>query len=316
MSFKSKYVLLSFTLTLILAFSLVASSRSIAELENMVDTEMIPEVRQAAAMALGEKYKESDMTLSELEEIATTATRKETRQATVPALAQRYADVTAIGSSAAAQTQAKELQGRLMETESAPLKEAMGDALTSFFVAFNINGVEGYGVKDLEKTIEESECGTLKKAAAEALASIYPNSKGADELETMIKETESELIKEAAAKALALLYSSPMSPVLSVEDLQKMATDEDLGQWMRKAAGMAFGKLADQEMTIAELETLAKNPPTPQLGMGASAALARALKESDKTENELLNMIAPVSGVGSSYYREALVQALADRFAL
>lgn len=285
-----------------------------AELKEIATTDFIPEVREAASQALSQLYLKSDMTQAELEEVVKTAQTANLREAAVPALAQVYGDVSGITTSKEAQAMAKDLEKKATKNENPLIRKAAGMALADYYTAFNLNGVEGYGVKDLEKIAKQGKTEALQNAAVEALAAIYPNVKNSEELKDLIAEAENDNIKKAASQALAIRYAGPFPPTPSLEKLKAMATNPELSKWVRAAAGDAFGKLAVDKLGIEKLTELAKNGETTELRSGAGKALAKALIESQKSEQELLGMVVAASTAETEAYRKALIEALADRY--
>lgn len=306
-------VLLVMASLLLLAVSPILA-RSEAELKDIATTDFIPEIREAAALAVGRLYLQSDMTVQKLEEVAITAATAELKDAAVPALAKLYGDVSELTTSEEAQEKAVELEMKAVEAENEQVRKAAGLALASFYTTFNLKGVGGYTTEYLESIAKEGRTEAIQNAAVEALSAIYPNTKSAEELKTLIAEAESEKIKEAASKALSLRYVGPSPPSPSVEELQAMAADPDLDKWVRAAAGHTFGKLAADELSIDELTTLAKKGATAKLQAGAGEALAEALINSDKTEQDLVKMVVAASSAETEAYRNAIVKALADRY--
>lgn len=289
-------------------------ARTKAELKEIATTDFIPEVREAAAEALSQMYLKSDMTQAELEEVVKTAETANLREAAVPALAQVYEDVSGITTSKEAQAMAKDLEKKATKNENPLIRKAAGIALADFYTTFNLNGVEGYGVEDLEKIAKQGKTESLQNAAVEALTAIYPNNKSAEELKDLIAKAESDKIKKAASEALAIRYAGPFPPSPGLEELKTMAANSELGKWVRAAAADTFGKLAVDKLGIEKLTDLAKNGETTELRSGAGMALAKALIKSEKTEQELLGMVVAASTAETEAYRNALIEALADRY--
>lgn len=289
-------------------------ARTKAELNEIATTDFIPEIRQAAALALSELYLESDMTVEELEEVTTTAATEELKEAAVPALAELYGDVSEVTTSEEAQEMAENLEKKAVEGENPQIRKAAGTALASFYTSFGIKGVEGYAAGDLEKIAKNGETEALQDAAVEALAAIYPNNKTTEELKDLIAEVENDKIKKAASQALAIRYAGPFPPSPGLEKLKTIAANLELDKWVRAAAGDAFGQMAAGELSIDELINLAKKGETTELQSGAGMALAKALIKSDKTEQELVGMVVAASTAETEAYRNALIEALAHRY--
>lgn len=301
--------------TFLLVFFLAAlgSGASRAKLEKIASSDAIYEYRAAAGMALSDVYAEAGIDQSELLGVATTGSTEEIRNAIIPALADLYRDVSDLTSSAELQVQAEGLRGKLSQADLPQVREAAARALSSYFVAFNLNDVDGYRMEDLEQLVESSEVEEIRYAAARALPSIYASEKSLEDLEDLLEGEASETIKEAAAEALGLRYGTSLFPNYSVEEMEQMAGNEELNPWHRKAAGIAFGRLAHQEKTLEELTRLTKAGATPELQNGATKALAEKLIQSEKTHRELLKMAVSATSWAPEPYRMAIVEALADR---
>ncbi len=315
---KSRVKVCSIVLLIIVSTLLLAGistfARSETELKEIAATDFIPEIREAAALALSKLYLESDMTVEELEEVATTTATEELKEAAVPALAGLYGDVSEITTSEEAQKIAENLEKRAVEGENPQIREAAGIALANFYTSFGVKGVEGYAAENLEEIAKNGETEALKNAAVEALSAIYPNIKTSEELKTLIAETESDKIKRAASEALAIRYVGPFPPSPSLEELKTMAANLELDKWVRAAAGNAFGQLSAGKLSMDELANLAKSGQTMELQSGAGMALAKALIESEKTEQELVGMVVAASTAETEAYRNSLIEALADRY--
>ncbi len=310
---------ISLALVLLVGFTFATVARPRAELESLATSEAVPGlVQEAAVEALAEVYVKSDLSLKKLESIAK-GDRAGLRKAAVPALVEKYGDVSNINTREKAQEKAKEVRKKAVSGETDAIKEAAGKALATFFTSFNLNGVKGYSTEDLEAlrfvVTDKVEFSGLQIAVTEALASIYPNEKSAEELKSMIKEAEYSMIEEAAYEALSVLYSSPLSPSMKFKELQKMAKDKELTPGERKAAGLAFGKLAAENLKLEKLTTLAKNGSTKAVRQGAGEGLAETLISSDKTEEDLMDMAALATKSSSEGYKLAVVRALANRLA-
>lgn len=286
-----------------------------SELKEIATTDFVPGIRAAAAMAVGKLYLEADLKVAELEKITVEAETAQLKEAAVPALAKAYGDVSGINTSEEAQKLAKDLEKKAAKGENSLIKRAAGMALASFYSSFSLKGVEGYTTEDLEKIAKQGEAEELQDAAVEALAVIYPNIKTAEELEALIADAGSKKIKEAASKALALRYIGPFAPSPGVQELKAMASDTELDKWIRASAGDAFGQLAADELGIDELSSLAKEGETAELQAGAGIALAKVLIESEKTEQDLIKLVVAASIAETEAYQNAVIEALADRYA-
>ncbi|MBS3786647.1 tandem-95 repeat protein [Candidatus Bipolaricaulota bacterium] len=294
-NFKKRSLVLTLALVLLVGFTFTSLARPRSELESLATSEAVPGlVQEAAVEALAEVYVRSDLSLEELEAIAT-GDEVNLREAAIPALVKKYGDVSEISTREKAQEKAKEIRKKAVSGETEAIKEAAGKSLANFFVSFNLSGVEGYSTEELEAigpiTSAEGEFSGLKLAVTEALSSIYPNEKSVEELKTLIKETDNAMVRQAAYQALAVRYSSPLAPSMELEELQKMAENEELSAGERKAAGIAFGEMAAEKMDAEELIDLSKNGSTRELRKGAGVAAGQALIDSTiKGESDLLEM--------------------------
>lgn len=318
-NFKKRSLVLTLALVLLVGFTFTSLARPRSELESLATSEAVPGlVQEAAVEALAEVYVRSDLSLEELEAIAT-GDEVNLREAAIPALVKKYGDVSEISTREKAQEKAKEIRKKAVSGETEAIKEAAGKSLANFFVSFNLSGVEGYSTEDLE-TLElvvsdKVEFSGLKLAVTEALSSIYPNEKSVEELKTLIKETDNAMVRQAAYQALAVRYSSPLAPSMELEELQKMAENEELSAGERKAAGIAFGEMAKENLKTEKLTSLAKDGATQELRQGAGEALAKTLIVSDRPEDELMSMVVSAMDVDSEEYKQAVVSALANRLA-
>ncbi len=307
--------LLTVVLVLGLLFFCVGPARasSIEELERQANSDFIPEVRAAASKALTQKYVEEELGTTKLEKVAGGARTDELRSAAVRAIASNFEDVKRVGSLKEALKKAKELEKTVRKGGSVELREAASQALGIYYLAFNLNEIDGYSLKALESTVKKGDHPGLAEAAATALESVYPNHYSADRLKELILETDNELLKRAAAGGLSILYYSQISPDISLEELREIASNEEIDSWLRKAAGDAYGELARTKVPAKKLKNLARNAETEELRQGAASAWSKVLINSDLSREELLGMACAATGYAPEAYRSALISALADR---
>ncbi|MFW6190025.1 MAG: hypothetical protein ACOC49_00050 [Candidatus Bipolaricaulota bacterium] len=303
-------VLVSLSLLTVAGF---VRGSTIEELEKRANADFIPELRKAASIALRKKYVQEEFESSRLEEIAKEARTRELKGSAIAALARNFEDVKRVGSLQEAKEKSEELEEIVKEGETSELKEAASRSLGIYYLAFNLNDIEGYTMRDLEKMAKTDEESGLRRAASTALESIYPNSYSAEELKELIRTSESELIKEAAAGALAIRYYSRISPDISLNHLREIASDEDKNVWLRKAAGIAFGEMARGDLEPDELKSLTRNGETREIRDGAARAWSLVLADSDRTRGELERMAGAATGYAPEAYRSALASALAER---
>lgn len=313
MAARARYIMVGLVLGLLFYGMGAARASSIEKLERQADSDFIPEVRAAASRALTEKYVEAEFEKPELEKVATGARTGELRSAAIRALASNFEDVKRVGSLKEAMKKAKELEKTVREGGSVELREAASQALGIYYLAFNLNEIEGYSMEALESKVTEGGHRGLAEAAATALESIYPNYYSADKLKDLIVETENKLLKRAAAGGLSIRYYSQISPDISLEELRKIASDEEMNPWLRKAAGDAYGELARGKIAAEDLKGLARNGETKEIRQGAASAWSRSLINSDLSRRELLRMACAATGYAPESYRSALITALADR---
>lgn len=309
---RSKSWVIFFGLALLFTWTNPAIGSSMDQLEKLTDSDFIPEVREAASEALARKYINQKISPSELVNIAENAGTEQLRNAAIEALTRRYGDAKRVGSLEEALEKANQLEEKVKTGETRAVRQAASSALGFYYLAFNVNEVEGYSVSDVEAIATGAEVSGLREAASIALESIYPNHYSADELIDLISSTSHEPIKQGAAGALAIRYSSQMPPDPGLETLRETAADEDENRWIREAAGRAFGELAS-DLETEQLKELALSGNTAEIRAGAADAWSRALIRSDKTQEELLRMASAATGFAPSAYRKAITIALADR---
>jgi len=313
MAARTRLVLVGLVLGLLFYGIGAARASSIEKLERQANSDFIPEVRAAASRALTEKYVEAEFESTELEKVAKKARTDELRGAAIRALTSNFEDVKRVGSLKEAMKKAKELEKTVRKADSVELREAASRALGIYYLAFNLNEIEGYSMEALEKKVTEAGHRGLAEAAATALESIYPNHYSAEKLKDLIIATENELLQKAAAGALSIRYYSQISPDISLEELQEIASDESTNPWLRKAAGDAYGELARGEVPAEELKELARKGVTKEIRQGAASAWARKLINSDLSREKLFRMACAATGYAPEAYRSALISALADR---
>ncbi len=290
-----------------------AWAHSLEELESLAASDFIPEVRAAASEALTKKYVQGDLELDRLRAVAASARTDQPKTAAVRALAKEFEDVKKVGSLQEALTKAKELEEKVVKGDSAEVKEAASMALGLYYLAFNLNKVEGYSMEELEEVAIGGNPVGLREAASTALKSIYPNHYSGSELEELIRNSSHKTIQRGAAGALAIRYTSQMPPNPSLEELRKTASDEKNNRWLRKAAGQAFGELAREVTDPEVLKKIASSGDTEEIRQGAASAWANYLIGSEKSGHELLQMACATTGSAPPAYQQALVTALADR---
>jgi len=313
MAARARFVLVGLVLGLLFYGMGAAGASSIEKLERQANSDFIPEVRAAASRALTEKYVEAELEKAELENVATGARTDELKSAAIRALTSNFEDVKRLGSLKEAMKKAKELEKTVQEGDSAELKEAASQALGIYYLAFNLNEIEGYSMEALEAKVTETGHRGLAEAAATALESIYPNYHSAEELKDLIVDTENKLLKRAAAGGLSIRYYSQISPDISLQELREIASDESINPWLRKAAGEAYGEIARAEVQVEDLKDIARHGGTKEIRQGAANAWARKLVNSDISRGKLLRMACAATGYAPEAYRSALISALADR---
>jgi hypothetical protein len=212
-----------------------------------------------------------------------------------------------------AREKAKDLEKKIRTETPSEISRAASSALSLYYIAFNLNNIEGYSMDNLEKVAVESDIGGIRTAAADALESIYPNYYSASELIDLINNSPHESVKRGAAGALAIRYYSQMSPNPDLAELKKIASDETKNRWIREAAGRAFGELAADEMNSAALEDLVMSGKTEEIRFGAARAWSRKLIRSEKSQQDLLRMVCAATGFAPPAYRAAVTSALASR---
>ncbi|MFW6048888.1 MAG: hypothetical protein ACOC88_01815 [Candidatus Bipolaricaulota bacterium] len=314
MSAKRKFVLVALLLAALpVILPGVAQGYSESQLETLANSDFITEVRAAASQALIKLYAERDISIEELKVTAGTARTEDLRNAAKSALVKKYEDVKEISSLEEVKKKTKEMERQTAAGESPELREASSKALGLFYLALNLNNVSGYSMEELEEIATGGAEELIRLAAADALGSIYPNYYFAEDLKEIIATSESDLIKEAAATALSIRYYTQMSPNLSVEELEEIATSVEEDRWLRRAAGRAYGKLAWKEVDPKDVKDLVIEGRTEEIRRGASDAWTKYLINSDKSETELLRMACAATEVSPGEYKDAVVSALAER---
>ncbi|MEF8836863.1 MAG: hypothetical protein V5A87_03325 [Candidatus Bipolaricaulota bacterium] len=310
---RSKSLVIIVGLAFLFSWTNPAIGSSIDKLEKLADSDFIPEVREAASRALARKYINQKTSPSELINIAENAGTDQLRNAVISALTRRYEDAKRLGSLKEALEKASQLEEKVKSGEIPAVREAASSALGFHYLAFNVNEVEGYSLREVEAIATGAEDSGLRKAGSVALEYIYPNHYSADELTELITSTSHETIKRGAAGALAIRYSSQMPPNPDLNTLREIASDENESRWIREASGRAFGELASDQVKSDQLKELALSGNTAEIRAGAADAWSRALIRSEKTQGELLRMASAATGFAPSDYRKAITVALADR---
>ncbi|MBS3786864.1 hypothetical protein KGY79_01560 [Candidatus Bipolaricaulota bacterium] len=310
---RPKYLVFIVSLFLFFTWTSPAIGSSIDKLENLSDSDFIPEVRRAASRALARKYIDQKIPATELTQKAENAGTVQLREAVIEALTRRYKDAKRVGSLEEALKKANELEEKVKVGEIPAVREAASSALGLYYLAFNLHDVEGYSMGELENKAIEAKDSGLKKAAATSLEFVYPNHYTAKGLIDLINSTSHKWIKRGSAGGLAIRYYSEMSPNPKLETLREMASDENESRFIREAAGRAFGKLALDQVNSEQLEELALSGNTEEIREGAAEAWSRKLTRSEKTQEELLRMASAATGFAPPAYRSAITTALADR---
>ncbi|MCF7889936.1 hypothetical protein K9M78_01810 [Candidatus Bipolaricaulota bacterium] len=310
---RSKFLVIIVGLVLFFTWTSPAIGSSIDQLEKLADSDFIPEVRKAASKALARKYVDQKIPPSKIVNIAENAGTDQLRNAAIKALTRRYEDANGVGSLKEALKKANRLEEKVKSGETLAERRAASSALGFYYLAFNVNEVEGYSVNDVEAIATESEEIGLRKAGVLALEFIYPNHYSADELIDLIDSTSHERIKQGAAGAIAIRYSSQMPPNPELDALKGIASDENESSWIREAAGRAFGELAPDRVNSEQLKELALSGNTVEIRSGAAEAWSRILIRSEKTQEELLRMVCAATGFAPPAYRSAITAALADK---
>jgi len=314
MAVRYKISIFFLSFALILGAGAPVQSTTVEQLELLAGSDFIPEVRAAASRALAKKYVQLGFQPDKLEAVASKGRTDELRDAAINALARKFEDVKKVGSLQEAQKKAEELEAKIKSGEASPaIKTAASEALGLYYLAFNLNNLEGYSMEELEEIATGEATGGLKEAAGIALESIYPNHYSAGELKQLIRTSPHETIKRGAAGALAIRYASQMPPSPSLAELRATATDVEENSWLREAAGRAYGKSARGKVAPEELEELASDGPTEEIREGAAMAWASSLISSDRSRTELLRMACAATGYKSAAYGSAVIKALADR---
>ena len=281
---------ISLALVLLVGFTFATVARPRAELESLATSEAVPGlVQEAAVEALAEVYVKSDLSLKKLESIAK-GDRAGLRKAAVPALVEKYGDVSNINTREKAQEKAKEVRKKAVSGETDAIKEAAGKALATFFTSFNLNGVKGYSTEDLEALrfllTDEIDFSNLQ-VKVEGFSSIFFHKLSRGELEQLLTGSENKLKRITALEGLALHYVNDGNTDL--KKIKSLAKSQQRGSWMRRAAALAFGKMAVKKVKLEELLTLTRSSHI-QLAKGAGIALKRQIIESDRTETEVLQI--------------------------
>ncbi|MBS3765304.1 hypothetical protein KGY71_02165, partial [Candidatus Bipolaricaulota bacterium] len=283
------------------------------EEEKRANSEFIPELRVAASKALTRKYVREEFRASRLENIAIGARTEELKDAAIRALSIKFEDAERVGSLEEALEKSKDLEKTVKEGKTEERREAASRSLGIYYLAFNLNEIDGYSLEKLEKMVRENKFQGLREAAATALESIYPNHYSADELKELIRNSEHELIKRSGAGGLAIRYYSRISPDISLEELREIASNPEENVWLRESAGIAYGELAKGEVNPGELRELARKGETKEIRKGAGKAWSKALSGSDRTQAKLERMAGAATGFAPKAYRSAIISALTDR---
>ncbi len=313
MAVRTRITVIFLCLTLLLSAAVPALGTTLRQLELLAGSDFIPEVRAAASRALAKKYVNIELQTNELESVVRKGRTDELRGAAIKALTKKFEDVKKVGSLKEARKKAKELERQATKGTSPGIRKAARNALGLYYLAFNLNEVEGYSMKNLEKMATGSTSQYLREAAAKALESIYPNHYSAKELKRMIRKSPHEEIKRGAAGALAIRYASRMPPSPSLSELRKIASDKTKNSWLRQAAGRAYGKLAEGKVSPETLEEIASSGKTREVRQGAALAWGSYLIDSDKSKTELLRMACAATSYETPAYRSAVITALGDR---
>lgn len=303
-------VLLASLLSLIPTTSFALSR---AQLERGLVSDVLPEYRVAAGKALSKLYIEGDVPTETLKTIAIEGRSPDLRRAAAVSLGERYRNVSGINKFEEIQQLKDNLLRKARSAKNENIRYAASQALIPLYVSFSLNEISGYSTSEIESLMRSAENDQIRELAVEVLSSVYPAHRSHEELLTLIKDSSHPGIRHAASEALSELYASPMFPSPSLEELRERASNEDLDPLVRQAAGGAFGLLAPKQMSVSELSQLSKSAPTAELQRGAGEALGKALIESKKTKNQLLRMAAAATGWAPQPYRDAIAEALSDR---
>ncbi len=297
------------TLALLALLGGGALARSLDGFVQLATTDLLPEVRRAAAQALAALWVDADVPTPELERLAREGATPELRGAAAQALAART--VTADLTRAA-------LIALAGEGEFAPVRTRAGALLSQLWLA------EPPAVDALERTARDGVTEALRVAAVDALAQVWAN--GPLSTETLLEtanEGETPALRRAAAGAAVLRLDgflagldtgtlrgvaggSPfelervvgrenaelqaaaagaLAPSLraaetGIETLEALAGDPSVSPALRAVAGEALGqRLLSARRSRAALEAQAADGATPELRGAAVNALVQKLVE-------------------------------------
>lgn len=235
-----KRIHISGFLALVVAFWVFPALAAVdgAWLEMIAGSDVIPEIRMAAGLALVEYYADpANKTTAELESLACSGESEAIRTAAGLALERRY-----VG----AGKTFDELHSIATEGACPELQMATVPALMELMVE--------WPESSLELWIDSGTTEAVRYAASQAYFHLNRGDFDRGELEAIcLDETASDGYRRAAAELLAEHYLFPPTTAKSQEELEAQALDSD-NEYLRKAAAGALASLFIQsDMTEAEL---------------------------------------------------------------
>jgi hypothetical protein len=289
------------------ATGLLASAKSFDELMRLAGQDTLPEVRQAAALALTPQLVTSQMSNDDLHQLAQSGPSAELRSAAARALGERLVQAA----SGLEQLEALTASGDFPE-----VREVAGQALSQSFLQSSIS---------LDSLVQIAVTGAspeLRAAVIPALTEALINSnRSLSDLSTTANSAATTEYRLAAAQALvsrmsssplfnldqpALLDISAGKPVSLAEQAQGTNTQ------MRAAAASIFQEqLSQADWNLNTLEALAGDPnKAPELRAAAGAVLSDELLQFNMPLSDLENIAKGTTPELRAAAHPALVQAL------
>ena len=335
-----KLKLLILSLLFVAIVQAVGVAKSVEELTRLANDESLPEVRQAAGLALKTAFSTSSQSVEVLRQLALSAPSETVRHAAASALGTRLTRAqndraqleTLLNSGAfpeVRQAAARRLGDLLLEDKTLSLDELIGRALTPDNAL-----LRGAVVPALRGALEAAplslgallsraitgQSAELRLAAAQALvqrvqrSALYPLDASA--LSTLAEghavSLEGSVVGANAAlrRAAATLFQRQAGG-LGVDALEQLAGDTGLAPELRAAAGAVLGeKLLDANVSLDALETLASSA-TPELRAATEQALVQAIVFAlGRREISLSQVAASVGQAASSELERARADAV------
>jgi len=301
-----KLKLLILSLLLVSVAQVVGLAKSVEELTRLANDESLPEIRQAAGLALKTAFSTSSQSVAALRQLALSAPSETVRHAAASALGTRLTRAqndrvqleTLIKTGEfpeVRQAAAQRLGELFLEDKALSLDELLSTALTPDNALLRAAAVPALRVAleaaplsldALWSRVMTGQSAELRLAAARALvqrvrrSALYTLDKSV--LSTLAGGNAMSLAgsvvgANAALRRAAATMFQRQARGLGVDALEQLAGDTNIAPELREAAGAVLGeKLLDANLSLDLLETLASSA-TPELRAAAEQALVQAI---------------------------------------